>query len=65
LGGATAPKAVCCEFKSRRGHVKKLWEWATGWYNTLAIKYRNPELYEFLKNLDSHDPADYVEAPRP
>lgn len=42
--------------------MRKLWEWASGWYNTLAIKYRNPGLYEFLKTY-KYDPADFEEVP--
>lgn len=45
--------------------MKKIWEWASGWYNTLVIKYRNPGLYEYLKNLPEFDQADYVEVPQP
>ncbi len=42
-------------------------DWITGWYHTLAIKYRNRPLYDLLcaASDDPFDEMDYVEVPPP
>ena len=36
--------------------LKRAYDWFRGWYATLAIKYRNPELYrELTKPLNGTD----------
>lgn len=44
--------------------MRKLIDWMTGWYSTLAIKYRNPGLYAFLKDFEFSE-ENFVEVGPP
>ena len=37
--------------------------WFTGWYLTLRIKYREPELYRYLQEPIEADDMEEVEPP--
>lgn len=39
--------------------------WLKGWYETLVIRFTQPELYAQLTNKDGFDEDDFVEVERP
>jgi hypothetical protein len=45
--------------------VRSLIRWISGWYETLKIKWNNPELYAFLCSDECRDLANYTEVARP
>lgn len=43
--------------------MRTITDWVWGWYTTLKIRYRNPELYKVL--TEEFSPDNYVEVRRP
>lgn len=43
--------------------MRRISGWIWGWYTTLKIRFRNPELYRLL--VSEFNPDDYVEVTRP
>jgi hypothetical protein len=40
-------------------------DWLKGWYETLVIRFTQPELYAQLCNKGEFDEDDFIEAERP
>jgi hypothetical protein len=44
--------------------MRRLWEWATGWFTTWLIKFSDSEGYDYLSSY-RFDPDDFDDAVRP